>query len=481
MYTGSEKAHPFRDLAVPAPRGHKPPFPGRHRGRRVRRRPRPEAAGEGGRGGPLRHRRRPLSSSTDRGGPAGGRRDLEALHRVRGGPGRRGGDRGRRLRDERGDGRGLRAPSQGPRRPGHGPRQLLRRRPRASRMGESVGGLAEHMEGAFFTSPFYPPGDALKGIIVNKAGRRFVNEDVYHARSAAALFEQPGAEGYLILDSATMVEPAYGFHPLVDGWETVEEMESALGMPDGSLVETMRAYNEHAARGEDPLVPQGRRVADPARPGSVGRLRPHARQGVLRRLHPRRAARLRRRRGADRGRRPGARACTPRAPAPRTSRSTGRATPAAPSSARRRTSAVGPAATPPRWSGSRRRHSTSDAATPGGWLASSPIAVRRVHAGVHQVRDQALGGVVQVVAVVHPDARVVGQEGDLVLLARARPRASRPTTGCRWPLAVAAEHDGVVAVQVHRVGRRCCCCELHHDPRRPPRPRTSGRRGRGGR
>ena len=28
MYTGSEKAHPFRDLAKPAPRGHKPPFPG---------------------------------------------------------------------------------------------------------------------------------------------------------------------------------------------------------------------------------------------------------------------------------------------------------------------------------------------------------------------------------------------------------------------------------------------------------------------
>ena len=28
MYTGSEKAYPFRDLAKPAPRGHKPPFPG---------------------------------------------------------------------------------------------------------------------------------------------------------------------------------------------------------------------------------------------------------------------------------------------------------------------------------------------------------------------------------------------------------------------------------------------------------------------
>jgi predicted oxidoreductase len=29
-------------------------------------------------------------------------------------------------------------------------------------------------------------------------------------------------------------------------------MEAGLGMPTGSLQETLRAYNEHAARGEDP-------------------------------------------------------------------------------------------------------------------------------------------------------------------------------------------------------------------------------------
>ena len=34
---------------------------------------------------------------------------------------------------------------------------------------------------------------------------------------------------------------------------------------------------------------------------------------------------------------------------------------------------------------------------------------------------------------VHPDARVVGHERDLVGLARRRPRGSRPTTGCRSP------------------------------------------------
>ena len=39
---------------------------------------------------------------------------------------------------------------------------------------------------------------------------------------------------------------------LIDGWETVAEMEAALGIPEGNLVATLERYNEHAARGEDP-------------------------------------------------------------------------------------------------------------------------------------------------------------------------------------------------------------------------------------
>src|SRR6185503_9980791 len=31
-----------------------------------------------------------------------------------------------------------------------------------------------------------------------------------------------------------------------------EEMEAALGIPEGKLVATLSRYNEHAARGEDP-------------------------------------------------------------------------------------------------------------------------------------------------------------------------------------------------------------------------------------
>ena len=38
----------------------------------------------------------------------------------------------------------------------------------------------------------------------------------------------------------------------IDGFETVAEMETALGIPEGNLAATLDRYNEHAARGEDP-------------------------------------------------------------------------------------------------------------------------------------------------------------------------------------------------------------------------------------
>ena len=40
--------------------------------------------------------------------------------------------------------------------------------------------------------------------------------------------------------------------PLIDGWETVAEMEAGLGIPQGNLAATLDSYNTHAARGEDP-------------------------------------------------------------------------------------------------------------------------------------------------------------------------------------------------------------------------------------
>jgi succinate dehydrogenase/fumarate reductase flavoprotein subunit len=121
-------------------------------------------------------------------------------------------------------------------------------------LGASAGGVPTGMSNAFLTSPFYPPADMLKGILVNANGQRFVAEDCYHGRTAGFGIEQPDGIVYLILDADIFAYPPYEFfeQKLVDGWETVAEMEAALNMPAGALVETLETYNEHARRGEDP-------------------------------------------------------------------------------------------------------------------------------------------------------------------------------------------------------------------------------------
>ncbi len=119
-------------------------------------------------------------------------------------------------------------------------------------LGLAAGGEALHMTGALITYPFYPPERLLKGILVNRLGRRFVAEDVYHSRSSIEITEQPDAVAYLIVDEECFGRPEFGGWDVVDAWEEVATMEADLGMPTGALQKTMRDYNENATRGEDP-------------------------------------------------------------------------------------------------------------------------------------------------------------------------------------------------------------------------------------
>jgi succinate dehydrogenase/fumarate reductase flavoprotein subunit len=120
------------------------------------------------------------------------------------------------------------------------------------RLGESAGGATKHMDQVFITAPAYPPSILLTGIIVNKDGQRFVTEDSYHSRTSGFVMDQPDSAAFLIVDEEHLERPEVPLVPLIDGWETVEEMEAALGIPTGNLTATLNRYNEHAARGEDP-------------------------------------------------------------------------------------------------------------------------------------------------------------------------------------------------------------------------------------
>ncbi len=244
-YTGNEKVWPYFERAKPAPRGHSVPVPGELGGAKMVIDLLVKRADEVGRAGPLRDRARPTSSSTTARWSAcagstssdTGAIKAKAVIIAAGGF-------------------------------VMNPEMVAEYTPKiaekpfvlgntyddglAIRLGVSAGGATKHMDEAFMTAPVYPPEILLTGIVVNNLGKRFVAEDSYHSRTSAFVMDQPDNAAFLIVDEAHLERPEVPLVPLIDGWETVEEMEKALGIPEGNLVATLDRYNENAASGEDP-------------------------------------------------------------------------------------------------------------------------------------------------------------------------------------------------------------------------------------
>ena len=107
------------------------------------------------------------------------------------------------------------------------------------------------MEEPFITAPFYPPSALMTGFIVNQQGERFVAEDCYHSRTSQFVMEQSDHAAYLIVDSEHVEYPKFPLVPLIDGFETIAELETALSLPAGSVEKTLTRYNEMAEAGED--------------------------------------------------------------------------------------------------------------------------------------------------------------------------------------------------------------------------------------
>jgi 3-oxo-5alpha-steroid 4-dehydrogenase len=59
-------------------------------------------------------------------------------------------------------------------------------------LGLSVGAAAIHMGEGFCTLPICPPESHAKGILINQAGHRFINEDCYHGRIGTEAMKQIG-------------------------------------------------------------------------------------------------------------------------------------------------------------------------------------------------------------------------------------------------------------------------------------------------
>ncbi|AUX68999.1 flavoprotein [Porphyrobacter sp. HT-58-2] len=121
-------------------------------------------------------------------------------------------------------------------------------------LGIGAGGEAIHMEQFFTTCPWTMPESHAHGVFVNIHGQRFINEDCYHGRVSRCAVDQPGGKVYLLLDNAHFSQPPDFARITIAGTgETWEEVEAELGMMAGTLSATMGFYNTHAREGRDPL------------------------------------------------------------------------------------------------------------------------------------------------------------------------------------------------------------------------------------
>jgi 3-oxo-5alpha-steroid 4-dehydrogenase len=78
------------------------------------------------------------------------------------------------------------------------------------------------------------------------------------------MYRQDG-RAWLVCDERTFERPEVPREIAAVG-ESTAEIESAVGLPGGSLAATLELYNRHAARGEDPLFRKSRDYLAPLEP-----------------------------------------------------------------------------------------------------------------------------------------------------------------------------------------------------------------------
>ncbi|MEZ0049313.1 3-oxo-5alpha-steroid 4-dehydrogenase [Mycobacterium sp. MAA66] len=127
-------------------------------------------------------------------------------------------------------------------------------------MAQALGADLAHMDGtevAFFCDP----QQLVRGILVNGRGQRYIAEDTYPGRIGQQTLYYQEDTAYLIIDGdaheeAVAATSATPFLRREATWvcDTVAELEAEIGLPSGALQATVAYYNEHAARGEDPML-----------------------------------------------------------------------------------------------------------------------------------------------------------------------------------------------------------------------------------
>jgi succinate dehydrogenase/fumarate reductase flavoprotein subunit len=130
------------------------------------------------------------------------------------------------------------------------------------RLGVAAGADTLHMDAASISLPATQPWGLKRGILVNAQGQRFINEDAYYGRLGEWALFHHGGRAWLVVDDEVFEKPDYPREVVATG-ETPAELERELRLPPGSLESTFALYNRHAERGEDPVFHKANNYVKP--------------------------------------------------------------------------------------------------------------------------------------------------------------------------------------------------------------------------
>jgi 3-oxo-5alpha-steroid 4-dehydrogenase len=149
----------------------------------------------------------------------------------------------------------------------------------ALRLGQALGAATAHLERASAWRFINPPYGWVKGILVNRNGERFCNEELYGAAIGHALVEQ-GGQAWLILDAkqyrAALREACFGklwaFQSVPAlilmllarrKARSVAALAGKLGMRPELLESTLAQYSAAARAGADPVFGKSPSLLNP--------------------------------------------------------------------------------------------------------------------------------------------------------------------------------------------------------------------------
>lgn len=130
------------------------------------------------------------------------------------------------------------------------------------RLGVAAGAATLHMDKASISLPVTQPWGLKRGILIDAHGQRFVNEDAYYGRLGEHALFRAGGRAWLFVDDAIFEKPEYPRRVAAVG-ATPAEVAQELGLPAGALEATLALYNEHAWHGADPVFGKSREYVSP--------------------------------------------------------------------------------------------------------------------------------------------------------------------------------------------------------------------------